>query len=179
VYLPPRSRAAFVAEADLDIAVGFAPAAAGPEARLIAPDERRVMTRGSGAMERLVRNILMEDEPATSLLVTEVVTPGGCWSSYPPHKHDTDAPPKETYLEEIYWYQFRDPRGFGSHSIYTPDRTVDECFAVHDNDLVVVPRGYHTFSAAPGYEAYNLNVMAGPRREWKITFDPDHERMRW
>jgi 5-deoxy-glucuronate isomerase len=111
--------------------------------------------------------------------VTEVVTPAGHWSSYPPHKHDTDDPPTESALEEIYYFRFKDHRGFGLMRVYTADRGLDESIAVRDGDVVLVPRGYHTFSAAPGYEAYYLNVMAGPRREWKITFDPDHERMRW
>ena len=130
-------------------------------------------------MERTIHHILMEDQPASSLLVTEVVTPAGHWSSYPPHKHDTDDPPRECKLEEIYYFRFKDPRGFGLMRVYTSDGSLDESITVRDRDLVLVPRGYHTFSAAPGYDAYYLNVMAGPRREWKITFDPDHERMRW
>ncbi|HYR92568.1 MAG TPA: 5-deoxy-glucuronate isomerase, partial [Methylomirabilota bacterium] len=85
----------------------------------------------------------------------------------------------ETYLEEIYYFRMRDPRGFALQRIYTLDRSLDESLAVRDGDLVLVPRGYHTVSAAPGYDAYYLNVMAGPRRQWLITFDPDHERMRW
>jgi 5-deoxy-glucuronate isomerase len=47
----------------------------------------------------------------------------------------------------------------------------------HDGDVVLVPRGYHTVSAPPGYDLYYLNVMAGPVREWKIKNDPDHEWM--
>jgi 5-deoxy-glucuronate isomerase len=159
------------------VGVGYARGDATTSARVLTGPRREV--RGSGAMERTIHHILMEDQPASSLLVTEVVTPAGHWSSYPPHKHDTDDPPREAKLEEIYYFRFKDPRGFGLMRIYTPDRSLDESIAVCDRDLVLVPRGYHTFSAAPGYDAYYLNVMAGPRREWKITFDPDHERMRW
>jgi len=162
-----------------EIAVGMAAAAGGPPTRALPASEARREVRGSRAMERTIHHILMEDQPASSLLVTEVVTPAGHWSSYPPHKHDTDDPPRECLLEEIYYFRFRDPRAFGLMRVYTADRTLDESIAVRDRDLVLVPRGYHTFSAAPGYDAYYLNVMAGPRREWKITFDPDHERMRW
>jgi 5-deoxy-glucuronate isomerase len=178
-YLPPGSNAEIEAVSDATVAIGYAPAEAGPAARELPPSEARLEVRGSGAMERRIHHILMEDQPASSLLVTEVVTPAGHWSSYPPHKHDTDDPPRECQLEEIYYFRFRDPRGFGLMRVYTADRSLDETIAVRDGDLVLVPRGYHTFAAAPGYEAYYLNVMAGPRREWKISFDPDHDRMRW
>jgi 5-deoxy-glucuronate isomerase len=179
LYLPPGTDATLTAITDVvEIAIGVA-RGDGASARLLEASRMRREVRGSGAMERTIRHILMEDQPASSLLVTEVVTPAGHWSSYPPHKHDTDDPPRERKLEEIYYFRFRDPRAFGLMRVYTADRSLDETIAVRDRDLVLVPRGYHTFSAAPGYDAYYLNVMAGPRREWKITFDPDHERMRW
>jgi 5-deoxy-glucuronate isomerase len=179
VYVPCGTTATLTAIADADIAIGVAPAAPGPPACAQSAGSARREVRGAGAMERTIHHILMEDQPASSLLVTEVVTPAGHWSSYPPHKHDTDDPPTESALEEIYYFRFKDHRGFGLMRVYTADRGLDESIAVRDGDVVLVPRGYHTFSAAPGYEAYYLNVMAGPRREWKITFDPDHERMRW
>jgi 5-deoxy-glucuronate isomerase len=160
-----------------EIAIGWAPATTRGEARLLT--DARVEQRGEGVASRTIHQILMEDREAERLLVTEVLTPAGHWSSYPPHKHDTDAPPTETYLEEIYYFRMKDPRGFALQRVYTADRALDESIAAVDGDLVLVPRGYHTVSAAPGYDCYYLNVMAGPRREWKITFDPDHERMRW
>lgn len=166
-------------DSGIEFAIGLAPADRGGASRVLSDEGARREVRGSGAMERTIHHILMEDQPASSLLVTEVITPAGHWSSYPPHKHDTDDPPRECMLEEIYYFRFKDPRGFGLMRVYTADRSLDETIAVRDRDLVLVPRGYHTFSAAPGYDAYYLNVMAGPRREWKITFDPDHERMRW
>lgn len=178
-YLPPRTAALITAVTDLELLVGFAPAADGAAARALPPSEARLEVRGSGSTERHIHGILMEDQPAAALLVTEVITPAGHWSSYPPHKHDRHDPPRECQLEEIYYFRIRDPRGFGIMRVYTSDRSLDETITVRDRDLVLVPRGYHTFSAAPGYEAYYLNVMAGPRREWRITFDPDHERMRW
>jgi len=160
-----------------EIAIGWAPATANAEPRLL--EEARVEERGEGVAARTIHQILMEDRDAERLLVTEVLTPAGHWSSYPPHKHDTDDPPNETSLEEIYYFRMKDPRGFALQRVYTADRSLDESLAATDGDLVLVPRGYHTVSAAPGYDTYYLNVMAGPRREWKITFDPDHERMRW
>jgi 5-deoxy-glucuronate isomerase len=129
-------------------------------------------------MERTIHHILMEDVAAESLLVTEVVTPAGNWSSYPPHKHDTDDPPRETQLEETYYHRLRDTRGFAMQRVYTSDGSLDETMSVRDGDLVLVPRGFHTVSAAPGYELYYLNVMSGPVRRWCVTFDPEHEWLR-
>ncbi|HUQ42622.1 MAG TPA: 5-deoxy-glucuronate isomerase [Candidatus Limnocylindrales bacterium] len=178
VYAPPATPIRITAgRGGAQIAIGWAPAERGPAPQLI--KDARVEQRGEGAAERTIHQILMDDGQAERLLVTEVLTPAGHWSSFPPHKHDTDDPPNETYLEEIYYFRMKDPRGFALQRVYTADRTLDESLAAKDGDLVLVPRGYHTVSAAPGYDAYYLNVMAGPRREWKITFDPDHERMRW
>jgi len=175
-YLPPGTTFELTAPGGAEICIGTAPALRGPPARALLAADARVEVRGSGAMERRIHHILMEDRPASSLLVTEVVTPGGHWSSYPPHKHDENDPPRETQLEETYYHRLRDGRGFAVQRVYTDDRSLDETVAVRDGDLVLVPRGYHTVSAAPGYDLYYLNVMAGPRREWKVMFDPDH---RW
>ena len=177
VYVPPRTSLRVRALDASDIAIGWAPAEHGAAARLLEP--ARVEERGEGVASRTIHQILMEDRDAERLLVTEVLTPAGHWSSFPPHKHDTDDPPNESYLEETYYFRVRDPRGFALQRVYTADRSLDESIAARDGDLVLVPRGYHTVSAPPGYEIYYLNVMAGPRREWKIRFDPDHERMRW
>ncbi len=177
VYAPPGASVRVRATQACEIAIGWAPADGGARARRL--EGAAVESRGEGAMRRTIHQVLMEDREAQRLLVTEVLTPAGHWSSYPPHKHDTDDPPNETYLEETYYFRLRDPRGFALQRVYTADRSMDESVAARDGDLVLVPRGYHTVSAAPGYELYYLNVMAGPRREWKITFDPDHERMRW
>jgi 5-deoxy-glucuronate isomerase len=126
-------------------------------------------------MEREITNILMEDQPAERLLVVEVITPGGHWSSYPPHKHDTENLPEESYLEETYYHRVRPDRGFALQRVYTEDRSLDETFTVGDGDVVLVPGGYHAVSAPPGYDLYYLNVMAGPVRRWKVRNDPHHE----
>jgi 5-deoxy-glucuronate isomerase len=180
LYVPPGVE--FSAEAldgVVDLAIGSAPASGTGVVRGFAPGDARLEMRGTGNMERRIHHLLMEDRDAERLLVTEVITPAGHWSSYPPHKHDTDDPPRETCLEEVYYYRLRDPlRGFALQRVYTADRSLDESVAARDGDVVLVPRGFHTVSAPPGYEVYYLNVMAGPRREWKVTFDPDHERLR-
>jgi 5-deoxy-glucuronate isomerase len=180
LYAPPGAGITAVAsDRGADLAVGSAPATKGAKVQLFRPTDVRLETRGSGTMERRINHLLMEDRDAERLLLTEVVTPAGHWSSYPPHKHDTDDPPRETLLEETYYYRLRDAkRGFAIQRVYTADRSLDESVAARDGDLVLVPRGFHTVSAPPGYEVYYLNVMAGPRREWKVTFDPDHERLR-
>jgi len=179
VYAPPGVTVEVAAHSgDVEIAIGSAPAEHGEPARYIKPADMRREVRGMGRMERTIHHILMEDAAAESLLVTEVVTPAGNWSSYPPHKHDTNDPPNETQLEETYYHRLRDPRGFAVQRVYTADGSLDETVAPRDGDLVLVPRGYHTVSAAPGYELYYLNVMAGPVRRWCVTFDPDHEWLR-
>jgi 5-deoxy-glucuronate isomerase len=133
--------------------------------------------RGQGSNRRLVHNILPEQDPADSLLVVEVVTPAGNWSSYPPHKHDRDAYPQETLLEETYYHRLNPAQGFAFQRIYTDDRTIDSTLLVQDGDCVLVPRGYHPVGAPHGYDLYYLNVMAGPRRAWRFFNDPAHEWM--
>jgi 5-deoxy-glucuronate isomerase len=147
----------------------------GAPARVLPGAEVQVETRGYGALERTVWPILMADHEADSLLVCEVITPGGHWSSYPPHKHDRDDPPHETFLEETYYHRVAPARGFGLQRVYSEDRSLDETLSFGDRDCVLVPRGYHTVSAPPGYDLYYLNVMAGPVRQWAVANDPDHE----
>lgn len=175
LYLPPGTAYRVEAVTGLELAVTSSPAEQGAAAHLILPEDIEVEVRGSGNMEREIRPILMEDRPAERLLVVEVVTPSGHWSSYPPHKHDQDDRPRETYLEETYYHRFRREGGFAFQRVYTEDRSLDETLTFHDGDVVLVPRGYHAVSAPPGYDLYYLNVMGGPVREWKIKNDPDHE----
>ncbi len=175
IYLPPGMTYRIEAVTYLELAVCSAPAEKGVEPRLIQPDDVEVGPRGTGNAEREVRDILMEAQPAERLLVTEVITPQGHWSSYPPHKHDEDNRPNETYLEETYYHRVQPEKGFAFQRVYSEDRSLDETLTVSDGDTVLVPRGYHTVSAPPGYDLYYLNVMAGPVREWRVKNDPDHE----
>jgi 5-deoxy-glucuronate isomerase len=178
-YLPPGT--AFAVEGQdggAEVGLCFAPApGGGADARVLPGGEMDVETRGFGTQERTIHPILMGDREADSLLVCEVLTPPGHWSSYPPHKHDRDALPEESFLEETYYHRVEPARGFALQRVYTDDRTLDETLAVGDGDTVLVPRGYHTVSAPPGYRLYYLNVMAGPTRAWAIANDPDHEWM--
>jgi 5-deoxy-glucuronate isomerase len=175
IYLPPGGRLRIEAERDgAEAALCTAPADHGATARRLPPGGVEPRPRGFGAQRRTVRPILMEDEAAEALLVCEVVTPAGHWSSFPPHKHDCDAMPGESLLEETYYHRIRPATGFGLQRVYTTDGELDEAVAFGDRDVVLVPRGYHTVAAPPGYELYYLNVMAGPTRAWAVVDDPDH-----
>jgi 5-deoxy-glucuronate isomerase len=175
VYVPPGTDMRIVAETDAEVALCTAPSEGGHAARLIKPESVEVLERGEGTNLRIVRNILPETEAADSLLVVEVITPGGHWSSYPPHKHDTDNAPQESSLEETYYHRVNPQQGFVLQRVYTDDRSIDETMAAYDGDVVMVPRGYHPVGAPHGYDSYYLNVMAGPRRTWIFKNDPDHE----
>src|SRR6478735_10664276 len=177
LYAPARSEWSVQAETDCEIAVCTAPAEGKLPARVIGPDQVGQETRGKGTNIRHVRNILPETEAAESLLVVEVITPSGHWSSYPPHKHDRDALPNESLLEETYYHRLSPPQGFAFQRVYTDDRSLDESLAVEDRDVVMVPRGYHPVVVPHGYESYYLNVMAGPTRKWHFHNDPAHEWM--
>lgn len=125
---------------------------------------------------RYVNNIMPEDDAsAYSLLVVEVITPGGHTSSYPPHKHDQDNLPNESFLEETYYHRLNPPQGFGFQRVYTDDRSLDEAMVLEDGDVTLVPKGYHPCAATHGYDLYYLNVMAGPKRVWKFYNAPEHE----
>jgi 5-deoxy-glucuronate isomerase len=173
VYLPAGTSYAIRAERDAEVAICTAPGTGGGKPRVIRSDA--VEVRGQGTNTRHVRNILSDTDDAESLLVVEVITPGGHWSSYPPHKHDRDAYPEETFLEETYYHRLSPPQGFAFQRVYTDERDIDETMAVEDGDCVMVPRGYHPVGAPHGYDLYYLNVMAGPRRNWVFRNDPAHD----
>lgn len=179
VYVPPSSRCEVHAETPLELAICSAPARGTLPPRLIPPAEVGEEQRGRGTNLRHVRNILPETAAAESLLVVEVVTPGGNWSSYPPHKHDTDNPPHETCLEETYYHRLARPDGFAVQRVYTGDHSLDETMAVADGDVVLVPKGYHPVGAPHGFDLYYLNVMAGPVRQWKFTVAPEYAFLGW
>lgn len=176
VYVPGGTDWSVTADTAVELAVCTAPAGnGGLKARLIHPQDVGEETRGTGTNTRRVRAILFETAPADSLLVVEVITPGGHWSSYPPHKHDVDNLPEESLLEETYYHRIRPPQGFAVQRVYTEDRSLDETVLVSDGDVVLVPKGHHPVGAAHGYDLYYLNVMAGPTRAWKFRNDPDHD----
>jgi 5-deoxy-glucuronate isomerase len=175
MYLPPCTGAMITAHDEAEIGLASAPATGKYPARLIEPGTMKRSVRGRNANTRYVCDILPETEPAESLLVVEVLTPSGHASSYPPHKHDQDAIPNESALEETYYHRLYPEQGFAFQRVYTDDRSIDESHAVEDRDVVMVPRGYHPVVVPYGYDSYYLNVMAGPRRAWHFKNDPAHE----
>jgi 5-deoxy-glucuronate isomerase len=178
VYLPHGTDGLVRALETTEIAECRAPSSRPLEPRLIRPADCGLEIRGGGNATRQIIDILPPAFPADRLLICEVFTPGGNWSSYPPHKHDVDNPPSEVDLEEIYYYRMRDPRGFGFQRLYTADGRYDEAVKVVHGDLVLVREGYHPFVTAFGHDAYYLNVLAGTRRSMAASDDPLHAEFR-
>ena len=176
VYIPASQEVKITSTTDVELAVCSAPGKnmSGPS-RLIEASKMSQEVRGEGTNTRYVRNILPETEAADGLLVVEVITPSGNWSSYPPHKHDRNALPDESKLEETYYHRLDPPSGYVHQRVYTDDRSIDETMSAEDRDVVVVPEGYHPVGVPHGYTSYYLNVMAGPIREWHFANDPAHE----
>ncbi len=184
LYAPPGSAVAVGTEAGGRFVVAAARAEARFPVRHVSADEVSVELRGAGSCSREVRNFAAAGRfAADRLIAVEVLTPGGNWGSYPPHKHD-ERSPDETELEEIYHYVVADgPSGPGlayQHLYGTLDRPIDLLTTVATGDTVVVPHGWHgPAMAAPGYDLYYLNVMAGPgERAWRAVDDPAHRWVR-
>lgn len=176
LYLPDGSDWQAEALTPLTLAVCLAPGKGGHAARRIGPEGIALTPRGQGANTRFINNIAMENEDyCDSLLVTEVFTPSGNWSSYPPHRHDEDDFPRMTYLEETYYHRLNPAQGYGIQRVFTEDGSLDETMAVTNHDVVLVPRGHHPCGVPYGYEMYYLNVMAGPIRKWRYENHPDHD----
>jgi 5-deoxy-glucuronate isomerase len=178
LYLPPNTNAEVTSSEAAALAVGLARSERAGLPRLIRPEEIAVELRGAGNAARTIYHVIPPEFPAHRLLVVEVLTPPGHWSSYPPHKHDADRPPQEADLEEIYYHRQDSPQGFAFQRVYTDDRELDETLTVQDGDLVLVPSGYHVVAQAYGYRGYYLNVLAGDRRSMAATDDAAHAWIR-
>jgi len=174
VYIPNDETLSAKATTDCTIAVCKAPGRGKHPASRI--NNITLEERGQGSNLRYIYPIAMEDKDvADSLLVTEVFTPAGHWSSYPPHRHDEDDFPNMTYLEETYYHRLNPAQGFGIQRVFTEDGSLDETISVSDHDVVLVPKGHHPCAAPHGYDLYYLNVMAGPLRKWRFENHPDHD----
>ncbi|PAE13137.1 5-deoxy-glucuronate isomerase [Niallia circulans] len=176
VYVSNDKTYEITAEKKAVIALCYSPSSKPLPTRLLKAEEIGVEERGKFNNKRLVHNILPDSDPtANSLLVVEVFTETANWSSYPPHKHDVDNLPEESFLEETYYHEIDPRQGFVFQRVYTDDRSLDETMAVENGDVVIVPKGYHPVGVPDGYASYYLNVMAGPKRIWKFNNDKDHE----
>lgn len=172
--LPRDSEARFTAARQTEIALCKSKTGRAGEAFLVAPENTREKTVGRDNWERKVVDIISSDAPATKLVVGETFNRPGCWSSFPPHKHDETVPGEEVSMEEIYLFRMDPPEGFGTQTIYGSQGT--HSFRVGDYDAVTIPWGYHPVSAMPGYSLYYLWFLAGEGRELRPNTDP---RYRW
>ena len=174
LYLPLGTAFTITAEDDCDLAFCYCRAEELHDAALITPAEIDIEIRGAGNATRQINRIIGPDFPAHRLLIVEVYTPGGNWSSYPPHKHDVHAPPQEVDLEEMYYYRVNRPEGYAIQKVYTRDRRIDQTLTVRSGEMVLVPEGYHPVIAAHGYDVYYLNALAGSARSMAASDDPDY-----
>jgi len=178
LYLPSNSDYTVYAESNLELAICGTHAEQSFPPVLITPDDVAVEIRGAGNAARQINHIVKPEFPAHRLLIVEVFTPSGNWSSFPPHKHDVSNMPAEADLEEIYYYRIDPPDGFALQRLYTADGRIDAAFVIHNGDLLLVPEGYHAFAVAQGYTGYYLNVLAG--NEDVRTMQPaDDPRYNW
>ncbi len=178
LYLPIETTFSVSADTDCDLAFCYCRAEEKHPAHLVTPGEVRVEIRGGGNATRQIHHMLPPEFPAHRLLVVEVFTPAGNWSSYPPHKHDVHNPPAEVDLEEIYYYRIDRPEGYAIQRVYTADRRLDETITVRDGELVLIPEGYHPVVAAHGYNVYYLNALAGSARSMAASDDPNYAWVR-
>ncbi|KAB1140784.1 5-deoxy-glucuronate isomerase [Streptomyces luteolifulvus] len=179
VYVPRDAQAQIASDAGGRFALAGARCGRRLPARYGPASEVPVEERGSGTCARQVRNFASADAfDCDKLIAVEVITPGGNWSSYPPHKHDEYRPGEEAELEEIYYFEIDGPNGFGYQRVFPSREGGSDVLAeVRSGDAVLVPDGWHGPSIAqPGHAMYYLNVMAGPgeTREWRICFHPAH-----
>jgi 5-deoxy-glucuronate isomerase len=176
VYLPPDSSIAVAAVGEVEIAIvstlGYELTST-DEATIVQPDDVVVQARGKPGWQRDVHDVIADAVPARRLLVGETFNEPGQWSSFPPHKHDgTDGEPA---LEEVYYYRFDRPEGFGFQGLYEADGQAEAVFLKHGS-IVGIPRGYHPVCAAPGYRLYYLWALVGDPRQLAMHEDPVH---RW
>ncbi len=174
VYLPVQTSFTVKAVRDCDLAFCYCRAEVSHPAALIQPSDVRVEIRGGANATRQINHIITPEFPSQRLLIVEVYTPSGNWSSYPPHKHDVHNPPEEVDLEELYYYRIDRPEGYAIQRVYTRDRQLDETLTVRDGDLVLIPEGYHPVVAAHGYNIYYLNLLAGSAHSMAASDDPDY-----
>lgn len=160
-----------------EIAICYAPGLKTYKSRVIEPSSMLVEKRGEGQLQRIAKNILPEQEDADSLLVVEVITEGGNWSSFA-HRHDEDDLPNQSYLEEIYYHKLNPTEGgFAIQRIYNDDNSLDDLYSVQDGTAIAIKEGYHPVTVPPGVDSYYLNVMAGPTRTWKFYNEPFFEHL--
>jgi 5-deoxy-glucuronate isomerase len=185
LYLPRRTEFTVMAERGGEFAVAWVPTDQEHDPWLIQPEDIRISIRGGDNVSRQINDTLPPGSPVHRLVLVEVYTPGGNWSSYPPHKHDVHIGDEkghliEADLEEVYFYKIDKPEGYAYQRVYTDDRSplhragypIDALVRAENNCAVLVPEGYHPVVSAPGYTTYYLNVLAGSAQSLANQDDP-------
>ncbi len=175
VYIPRNVEFTIIGVGEVSLAVCKSPAKKDHKPVLIRPEGVKIKDMGKPGWQRQAHFILDERTDADILYIGEAYVKGGQWASYPPHKHDDDNMPTEAATEEIYYYEFKKDTGFGIQRVYTKEGDIDETYTVKSGDFVEIPRGYHPFHTAPGYDNYYLWIMAGENRGFFMTTDEDHK----
>ncbi len=174
VYLPCQSNYVVRALGALEIALVSAPSDLRTEAYVISPERVATGVWGAANFSRNYHQILtlasQPDLPAARLIVGETFTPSGNWSTYPPHRHETDDLPREAFHEELYFFKVSPGDGFGLTRYYNDE--IDASYIVRDNSVLMAPRGYHTVVSAPGCTTYYLWALAGNQRVQATVDDP-------
>ncbi len=172
VYLPPHLNYSIEFIRKSEICVASCDAAGKNRPRLIETKDIRFKRVGEEPFLRNMNEIMPEDFPAEKLIIGETITDPGNWSSYPPHKHDTDNPPEETALEELYFFKITPRTGFGSIRVF--DDPEDNIFLIKTDEVVTIPKGYHPVSVAPRHQLYYMWVLAGETRKSISFVHPDY-----
>ncbi|MCJ7700121.1 MAG: 5-deoxy-glucuronate isomerase [Anaerolineales bacterium] len=180
LYLPRQTK--FTVEAisqELDFACGWCPTDVDHSPQLVTPEQVDIEIRGGDNFTRQINRMIPPGFDCHRLVVVEVYTPSGNWSSYSGHKHDrhyvgVDGKLLEADLEEIYFYKMDKPGGYAYQRVYNDDKSLDELILVPDSHAVLVPEGYHPVVSPPGYTTYYLNFLAGSAQVLTATDDPEH-----
>ena len=174
LFVPGGNDCEIEATADCEIAVCQAPSTRSGATYLVAPDQVKEVELGKPGFQRRALMMITETQPADYLFIGEAIVPPANWASFPPHRHDFDDLPNEVDMEEIYYFRFDKPQGFGIQKLYTDNRSIDETLTIQDHHTVLIPEGYHPVATAPGYSMYYLWIMAGKNRRFLSRQDPDH-----
>lgn len=174
LYLPADHRASIVASSDCEFAECRVPSQAKLDPKLVTPETVKSSLRGGENASRQIVDVMPPDFPADRVIAVEVYTPGGNWSSFPPHKHEVHKPPQEVDLDEIYYYRFEHPSAFALQRLYSSDGSKETVVTARDGDAVLIRDGYHPVVAGHGYNTYYLNFLAGSARSLANTTDPSH-----
>ena len=180
LYLPRHTQFELVAESDtLDIAYGWCETDQDFDPVFKTPEQVQIEIRGGDNATRQINDLLGPGFPCHRLVAVEVYTPSGNWSSFPAHKHDERIVAEngellEARLEETYFYKISKPQGYAMQRVYTSDGSLDEIVLARNNDVVLVPKGYHPVVAGHGYDVYYLNFLTGSDQSLANTPDPDH-----